>query len=175
MPDRRELLGALWKVHARRVYLSAFYILRNPNDAEEVCSEAFKRYIEAAPHDPEDISQKAVGFLMVTAKHIAIDIKRRQHRIRFEELVHEPAGSDTADIDHQLDLATLGQQLRNVLEFLPPPRRRIFEMRFLERASYAQISSALGMTEGAARKNVYDTCRFLQAKLSTWGDRRVDL
>src|SRR6201999_2637813 len=97
-------IDAVWRMESARVIASLTRIVRDVGIAEELAQDAL---VAALSQWPESgIPQNPGAWLMVAAKHRAIDHLRRNHRVerKHEELGREIEAQRQADVE-SLDVA----------------------------------------------------------------------
>jgi RNA polymerase sigma-70 factor, ECF subfamily len=86
------------------------------------------------------------------AKNTCIDLERRAYRQREHSL--GPAGYETEAGEQPGLAADASELLRRLLAGLSEPERRLIELVFVERLSYAEIATVLGVSEGTVKSRV---------------------
>jgi RNA polymerase sigma factor (sigma-70 family) len=108
--DARRATGAVWRLESARIIAGLTRIVRDVGLAEELAQDALVAALEEWPS--AGIPANPGGWLMLTAKHRAIDRLRRNDRLerKLEELGHEVAAqqemaafSGVADFDAVID------------------------------------------------------------------------
>jgi RNA polymerase sigma factor (sigma-70 family) len=108
--DARRAIEAVWRLESARIIAAVTRLVRDVGLAEELAQDALVAALEEWPS--AGIPANPGGWLMVTAKHRAIDRLRRNDRLerKLEELGHEVAArqemavfSGVADFDAVID------------------------------------------------------------------------
>jgi RNA polymerase sigma factor (sigma-70 family) len=146
--DRAERITNLTKQHGRMVFATAYRILGNAEDAEDVLQDVFLKVLGKwrSPLNPDKVRDWG-AYLRVTATRSAVDALKRKRKFRtttnveWIEQIEDPLGENprrTAMRRQQAD------QLRKALRALPKRESRIFALRHFEEFSYEQIAQHLG-------------------------------
>lgn len=136
---------ALYQRYVREIFGFAFNQLGRVQDAEDVTSEAFLRFVGAL--DEFDGRASLRTWLYAIARNCVRDHWRRQQRrpetvdLDVARLAQDPGDGD--DANHRA--TALG---RVVLDRLPERYRRVLTLRILEGRSIRDTAEAMGLREG---------------------------
>ena len=123
----------------------------NPEDAYDLVSEAFIRFVQTVCHDP----RAPRAFLYRIATNLRIDSLRRA-RAR----PTEPLSEETAD-DTDGPVRDEAAYLRELVGRLPEREQNLLLLRYWIGLSHQEVAQALDMPEGTVRRQ----CAELIAKL----------
>jgi RNA polymerase sigma-70 factor (ECF subfamily) len=141
--DQRAL-AALYDQMADRVYSLAFYILRNPDNAEEVTQDIFMKIWDRADQWDERKAKLSTWILAMT-RNAAIDRLRKEKR--------RPAVIDSP-FDKILQMEAVesdGHQLRTLLHHLPKEQQQAIYLNFFGGMSHTDIAEATGIPLGTIK------------------------
>jgi RNA polymerase sigma-70 factor (ECF subfamily) len=125
------------------VFRFALALTNDLSDADDVAQEAFLRLWRR--RESIDWSRPALGWLLITARRIAMDRFRRLARdLRLRAAPPLPAGLDATTVERFVDL-------RVQLVALTPTERTAILMSTAQGWSNEEIGSALGISAGAVR------------------------
>ncbi len=136
-------------------------LMGNESDAEDVGQDTWLRAHRAYGRLPPDGNARAWIYRIATNRALSA-LRRRQRRTRAEVAVEldalpgRPAGLESAVV--------LRAVARAVAE-LPPKQRAALVARRFHGLGYDEIGVTLGCSAAAARANVYQAIRKLQARL----------
>ena len=100
---RREALGEIYRLSKRAVYLSAFAVLRNKQDAEDVTQDAFVRVCEQiGRYKPKGTP---LGWICAIVKNLARTAIKKRKRFVPLESAEELAAEPLTDSSGILELA----------------------------------------------------------------------
>jgi RNA polymerase sigma factor (sigma-70 family) len=135
--------------------------LLGPADADDAWSETFLAALRMYPDLRPDSNVR--GWLVTIAHNKAIDILRRSAR----------APRPTADVSERRAAAVpagrgdpVDDDLVAALRRLPTKQRQAVVLRYLADLDYADVASALGSTQAAARRSAADGIAALRAALT---------
>ena len=125
--------------------------LVGPHDADDCYQETWLAALRAYPQLRDATNLR--GWVLTIAHRKAIDLTRRRAAISLVEEIPEQAhhGASLPDDD-------LWDQVRQ----LPTKQRTALALRYLADAGYEEISSVMGTTEDAARRNVHEALKRLR-------------
>ncbi|HYP08055.1 MAG TPA: sigma-70 family RNA polymerase sigma factor [Bryobacteraceae bacterium] len=141
------------------VLRTAYRILGNWADAEDVAQETFIRLHKHGLRFPNDIALKC--WLYRVAVNLCLD--RTRSRRRFEEVPETIACSTSVEADAIRDEQR--QTLMAALATLPPKERAAVVLREIEELSTAEVAEILGSTDGTIRSQVAKAIAKLRSTL----------
>jgi RNA polymerase sigma factor (sigma-70 family) len=123
-----------------------------PNDADDAYQETWIAALRAYPrlHDASNLR----GWVLTIAHRKAIDLIRTRKRqaVPVEDVPERPVAPN------ELPEEGLWERVRQ----LPDKQRTAIGLRFVADAAYAEISAAMGTSEEAARRNVFEGLKRLR-------------
>jgi RNA polymerase sigma-70 factor (ECF subfamily) len=163
----RSAFGQLVRAYERPVYNLTYRMLGSSAEAEDAAQETFLRaYSKLASYDPR---RKFVNWLLSIASHHCIDRLRRQKRapqLSLEEpLPPQWLASDSEPPDQVVDRKREREQVRRVLETLPPDYRAAIILRYWYGLSYAEIAATTESTESAIKSRLHRARRMMAGQL----------
>jgi RNA polymerase sigma-70 factor (ECF subfamily) len=141
----QQELEELFKEHYPMLYRTAYSLLGNAADAEDVPQTIFLRLLKSG--SPADMQKNAPGYLYRAAVNASFSIirsRKNQHITdgteNLEAAAHN-ARADSADEAHG--------RVTEILAHLDPEAAQILILRYLHNASDADIAKLLGTSRGA--------------------------
>lgn len=183
-PDDRELVNlakggdraafaSLLRRYERRVFSVANSILRNPDDAKDVCQEAFWKAHNAL--QSFDGNAQFYTWMYRITVNLSIDYlrKRRGDRVEFDDARAngEGAAADPTGISPRrlgfdparaLEDRELGEQLDRSLAQLSPAHRAVLVLREVEGLSYQEMSEVVGCSIGTIMSRLFHARKKMQ-------------
>jgi RNA polymerase sigma-70 factor (ECF subfamily) len=129
-----------------------------PEDAYDLLSESFLRFVKSVCKDP----RSPVGFLYRIAVNLHIDHCRRQQRC--------PELTDTGQVEQaraHTDDPDRRQLVRELVGRLPETEQNLLLMRYWIGMTHREIAAALGMAEGSVRRQAADLLKTLGKQLDS--------
>ena len=145
----RQEITAFYEKHHQRVYNTAWRILRNSDDAEEVMQDTLLKYIGRKDTTPLSDPQEG-AWLTRTCVRASIDRRREQRRrAGFLELY---AMDETEVQEEEISVEGLDvPTVQRAMEKLEEPYRLILNLVLLEGLDYEEISAFTGKKEVTIR------------------------
>lgn len=181
-PDRPAVLGALRAVrdgdanafadivvlYQRRLFGLALMVTRDPSGAEEVAQDAFVR---AFTHlDAYDRSRPFYPWLATIAVRLAQNWLVKRARLGLTQRVgaaSEPGSFATSLADPLTELISNedDRALWRLVSALPPGERTAIILHYRHGLSVAEIASALGVTAGTVKTQLFRARKTLRVRL----------
>jgi RNA polymerase sigma-70 factor (ECF subfamily) len=149
-------LASFYRQQADRLWRYLVARGSNPEDAYDLLSETFFRFIRSVCKDP----RSPLGFLYRIASNLQIDsFRRRQARPEQADTtqVEQLAGNET-DLDQQ-------QLVRELVGRLPDFEQNLLLMRYWLGMSHKEIAAALDIPEGSVRRKAAELLKVLGNQL----------
>ncbi|MBN2326396.1 MAG: sigma-70 family RNA polymerase sigma factor [Candidatus Omnitrophica bacterium] len=144
--ERIDWVTELSETYGRMVFSSAYKVLGNPQDAEDVLQEVFLKLLGGwGKRIKPDAVHNWGAYLRVTAVRCAVDLLRRKPNFRQESWdyvreIEAPGENSPRFLASQKQKAGF---LRQALNQLPERDSKIFAMRYFEDLSYDDIAGHL--------------------------------
>ena len=158
--------------HHKRLFMYAFQILRNREDAEDVVQDAFVRAYRAwEKMDPKPWGARLRGWLFKITLNVARNRLRRKQfaQVRIDELndSHSWHSSleDRSSPDTVLDQRTTFHLVEGAIRQLPPHLHQAARLRFIEEFSHPEIAEACAQPLGTIKSHVFRARLLLRAQL----------
>jgi RNA polymerase sigma-70 factor (ECF subfamily) len=173
----KEAYRQIVERYQRRLFLSAFEVLRNREDAEDVVQEALARSFFSLKSFRGGSS--LATWLQRIVFNLAIDLKRRVRRrggepVVFEEgvtIVSDSAveGSVRDNPEAWLRQKEHRERMMRVLDDLSDEHRQTIILREFEGLSYDEIARATGVSSGTVMSRLFYARKKLQSALAELG------
>src|SRR5215475_10511323 len=161
----RATIEAIFRIEQARIIAGLTRIVRDVGIAEELAQDALVVALKEWPIS--GIPDKPGSWLMVTAKHRAIDLLRRKKRLgrKLEELGHEIGAAVMPDLDAALDDEVGDDLLRLIFischPILPPEARVALTLRLLGGLTTVEIARAFLVAEPTVQQRIVRAKRTL--------------
>lgn len=137
------------------VFSTAYSVLNNVHDAEDVTQEVFaSAFRKGRLYNPERGSAKT--WLASVTRNRAIDrLRSKQRRNQLsEEIKEEPVTANWGESDDVEDQVRMGEEaamLRTAVMQLSPEQRQVIEMTYFKGLSQSEAAQALGAPLGTVK------------------------
>lgn len=152
----REAFTRLVEAYQIPIYNLAYRMLGDAREAEDAAQETFLRaYTRLATYQTD---KQFSSWLLAIASHYCIDRLRRR-RFTSLSLDELPFLDQVAGERNQPEEAVIRQEkqdeVRRMLDQLPPPYRAAVILRYWYELSYLEIAEVMGTTESAVKSRLY--------------------
>jgi RNA polymerase sigma factor (sigma-70 family) len=145
--------AAIFARHHQALFRYAQSILGNPEDARDTVQNTMLKMLAALPDEEREIALRP--WLFRIAHNEAISIARRRRE--------DPLAGDLESLTSgDQEVRMRAQAIIADLATLPEQQRSALAMRELNGLSHAEIATALGLSEAAAKQTVYAARKALQ-------------
>ncbi len=183
---QKEVFHKLIHPYERGIYLTAFSILRNQADAEEVAQEALLKAFEHLDQLRSD--EKFKNWLLLITVNEARMRLRKDHRNLFESIEEKAIEAEEGDfMPHQFadwrdvpfeayEKTEIRKAVLKALESLPQKYREVFLLRDVEHLSVEETSKVLGVSTAAVKTQLHRARLQMREQLAAvfgkrWSDR----
>lgn len=148
----------LTEKYANYIYRSAFGVLRNASDAEDVAQEALAQIFLSLPKYEGKGLKSWVARITVNK---AIDYKRKAYRKREFPFAEQPGAvleqmiDETAMTEQRVLRQERRLQVREMIAIMPDNYRMVVSAYYLENKSYQQIAAELQMQVKSVESRMY--------------------
>jgi RNA polymerase sigma-70 factor (ECF subfamily) len=159
----RVAFGQLVRAYERPVYNLTYRMLGDPAEAEDAAQETFLRaYTKLATYQP---GRKFVNWLLSIASHHCIDRLRRKNRAPQLSLDGPLPplwlASDAPQPEQVVNKKQMREEVRQVLDRLPPDYRAAIVLRYWYNLSYEEIAGVMDSTESAIKSRLHRARRMM--------------
>lgn len=163
----REAFMAVIRLYQRKVFVLAYSILRDREDALDAVQETFLRlYQKAGLYRPGSSFQ---GWILQIAKNVSIDSYRRRRRKKLDWETSTPVEEIPIAVeDRNGDSAAsdLRSAFARSVETLAERQRMVFVMRHYNELPFNEISEAMRISVGTAKSLHFKAVQNLRKRLA---------
>ena len=159
--DRDALITLLREIE-QHVYRTAYYILKNEQDALDASQEALIRIYTKITSYEEKAQFKTWVQRIVT--NICIDkFRRNKPTVSIDE--HELVFEDRANVEREVMTGYLAQDIQEAIQKLPEHHRLVIVLRYLQDLSYNEIADCLNLPLNTVKSYLFRARQQLQNML----------
>jgi RNA polymerase sigma-70 factor (ECF subfamily) len=164
----REIVQ-LFREHYQMLYRTAYSMLDNPADAEDVPQTIFLRLLRSGL--PPDLQRNPKGYLYRAAVNLSLNVIRSRKRQRITDgLEHLEIAIDTA---HSKAAEEIRQGLAEAIADLEPETAQMLLLRYVHNYSDADIAKFLGTSRGSVAMRLFRARARLKKLLrNSFGDKQ---
>ena len=164
----RQAFGILVQRYQRRVYATAFRVVGNHSDADDLMQEAFLRAYRAL--GSFDGRSDFFTWLYRIVVNLALNHLRRVQRHRESSLEDDqlPRGWDQegAELERQVEAKDLFVRVGRAIDELPPVYKITVLLAVVEELPHQQVAGILGCSEGTVAWRVNQARKLLRQRLA---------
>ena len=129
----------------RKLYRSAFHILGNAQDAEDMVQEAYLKLWQKRDELPPDINN-IEAYCVTLVKHLCYDKQRISQLDEDERSPEELTLTGKSNVAHEMEMKDEANQVMKLIHQLPEQQKQIMQMRDIEDRTYEEIEKVTGLT-----------------------------
>jgi len=154
----------LFRLHHKRVYAFAIYLLSSESQAEDIVQNVFMAVWNQ--RKTLQISTTFITYLFGIARHMVYDfIQRKIRQEAFVEFTLENNTDYSFITEETVLFHELEEQLMKHVGELPERRREIFRLSRIDGLSYKEISEKLGISENTVDSQIRHALNYLRNHL----------
>ena len=162
-----DALGELYDRFGRVAYGLAYKILQDATLAEDAVQEAFLQvWRGAGSYRPE--RAKASTWLLTFVHRRAVDLVRREQKLRTVPVVGEPHGADPGADDEAL-ASSRREIVQDALRRLPAEQREPIELAYYAGLTQSELAERLGQPLGTIKSRMFTGLQRLRVLLAEAG------
>lgn len=161
-----EKLERLFELYEKKMYGTAFQILRDVGQAEDAVQDAFIRVMSHLNQIKSPESEETKRFMIKVIRSAAIDIYRKNQR-EWEKVWYDPEDAlknQKAANDRELDLVENRYVIQRALLALDAKYREVLELKCYFGLSHREIAALLEVSEDTVAKR-YERAKKIAIKM----------
>jgi RNA polymerase sigma-70 factor, ECF subfamily len=174
---QQAALNELYDLTVAKLFGLARLILRNSADAEEVVCDTYAQIWESARRF-EAGRGSVLGWMLTICRSRALDLLRqRRSRARtaegFERESQVNEEGDHAGPEVLLQALQRGSSVQRAMAALPPVRRELVALAFLQGLSHQEIVERTGLPLGTVKSHIRRALTVLREELKIWDEHEA--
>jgi len=129
----------------RKLYRSAFQVLGNAQDAEDMVQEAYLKLWQKRNELPPDITNLE-AYCVTLVKHLCYDKRRISQLDEDGRPPEELSITSDSNVAHEVELKDETNQVLTLIGQLPEQQKQVIQMRDVEELPYEEIEKVTGLT-----------------------------
>jgi len=169
----------LFDSYNKEVYRTCYYMLRNAQDAEDVCHDVF---VTVFRQDWKRIENIRAWIMRITMNHCLNLLRKNQTKREKQPQVqwlHEHKAASIKSIDAVVLERETSAEWEKLLKQLPDKLLAVVTLRFIGELSVAEIADTLHIPQGTVKSRLHKALKLMRKKLeqnhSVWlkGEERL--
>lgn len=154
----------LYHVYSSHIYYFVYNTLFNKSLAEDITQSCFIKIWEKRAE--LDLSKNFSSYLYTIAKNLVYRESERQVQdAKYLTFIKELEGETTYTVEDDIHLEFMQKRIHELIEELPPVRKKIFILSRMKGYSNKEIATELSVSERTIETQIYRTLLFLKEKL----------
>lgn len=157
----RELFDA----YNKDVYRTCYYMLRNTQDAEDLCHDVF---VTVFRQDLRDVEHTRAWILRIAMNQCLNMLKRKQAQLKKQSqilLLHEQTTESVKSVDTIVLEKVAEEEWEGLFKQLPEKLMAVVTLRYIGELSLAEIAEALGIPVGTVKSRLHKALKIMRKKL----------
>ena len=150
--------------YQRPIYNAAFWILRRPEDANDISQVVFLKVAEQL--DEYDPRFKFFSWIYRIAVNESLNLLRRNGREQALDDEIDIPGPESADPERQASAAEVARRIRSALMKMKPTDRVVLMLRHFSECSYEEIGQILDLDQKTVKSRLFEARHRLRDLLS---------
>lgn len=167
----RNKLEEIYSTYYKDIYVTAYSILKDHYDAEDVIQDAILRISKNIHKISEVKCKKTRSYLVIIVRNLSFNVyNKRKGIIMLEhDEVKSLSNQEEILIEEQLLQMESSEELANCLERLHPPYADVLTLRYYYELEIYEIASNLNITENNVSVRIYRALEALKKILEEEG------
>lgn len=160
----REAYAVFYERHHMAMYLSAYHLLRDGEDADDAVQELFVMVWQHA--DRIEPTGNIKGFLYTALRNKILTAMSRTKYL--DEYINSYLAFEKQSINSTEEtvlVRELEQLLEEKISQLPPKMREVYRLSWSDQLSNREIAERMSISEGTVKQHKYQAIRLLRSKL----------
>jgi len=155
-------LRILFRETSSYVYPTAFRILNNKNDAEEVTLEVFTQVWEKASDYKPELSTPLSWILMITRSRSIDRLRKEKQKRKFELNIDFDTKSNTITPEKTSIFSEQQDMVKEALSKLNSNQKQVIELAYFKGFTQSEISEHLNMPLGTVKSTIRKSMSILR-------------
>jgi len=149
--------------YQRPIYNAAFWVLRKPEDANDVTQVVFLKVAERL--DEYDPRFKFFSWIYRIAVNESLNLVRRNGREEALDDEIDLPGPESSDPERQASAAEVAKRIRGALMRMTPNDRLVLTLRHFSECSYEEIGQVLDIDQKTVKSRLFEARQRLRELL----------
>jgi RNA polymerase sigma-70 factor, ECF subfamily len=155
----------LFDSYNKDVYRTCYYMLRNAQDAEDLCHDVF---VTVFRQEWRSVQHTRAWIMRITMNHCLNFLKRnqtRQEKRSQVQWIHEQTTASVKSVDTMVLEKIDTEKLEELLKQLPDKLMAVVTLRYIGELSMKEIAEILKIPVGTVKSRIHKALKIMRKKL----------
>ena len=149
--EERDLVTRLYNMYERKMYVIAYGILKNKQDAEDAVSESFIKLINNLDKVSDINSSKCKGFITIVVKNTAIDIYNK-HKKDIHSDIDEAYDLSGGDVEEDFLKGFDYESIHNAVNMLKDEYKQALTLKYFYDMKIDDIAKLMDISRSSVKR-----------------------
>jgi RNA polymerase sigma-70 factor (ECF subfamily) len=165
--DNMFAFDMLYKKYSKRLYKFAYYILKSPEESENIVQDVFLRLWENRNKVEKDSSVKYYVFTIAYNSAISI-IRKKARESQFIEYLKSLQDLNQEPVNIELEYHELTEKLEDIINHLPDRQKSVYLLHKVEGLKYSEIAERLNISVNTIENHMSRAFKTIRKKLGNY-------
>jgi len=165
--DNMFAFDMLYKKYSKRLYKFAYYILKSPEESENIVQDVFLSLWENRNKVEKDSSVKYYVFTIAYNSAISI-IRKKARESQFIEYLKSLQDLNQEPVNIELEYHELTEKLEDIINHLPDGQKSVYLLHKVEGLKYSEIAERLNISVNTIENHMSRAFKTIRKKLGNY-------
>jgi RNA polymerase sigma-70 factor (ECF subfamily) len=165
--DNMFAFDMLYKKYSKRLYKFAYYILKSPEESENIVQDVFLSLWENRNKVEKDSSVKYYVFTIAYNSAISI-IRKKARESQFIEYLKSLQDLNQEPVNIELEYHELTEKLEDIINHLPDRQKSVYLLHKVEGLKYSEIAERLNISVNTIENHMSRAFKTIRKKLGNY-------
>ncbi|WP_341300864.1 RNA polymerase sigma factor [Lysinibacillus sp. FSL H8-0500] len=155
----------LFDLYNKDVYRTCYYMLRNAQDAEDLCHDVF---VTVFRQDWKSIEHTRAWIMRIAMNQCLNLLKKKQTQLKKQhqvQLLHEQTAATIKSVDTLVSEKVAEEEWQELLKQLPEKLMAVVTLRYIGELSLTEIAATLNIPVGTVKSRLHKALKIMRQKL----------
>jgi RNA polymerase sigma-70 factor (ECF subfamily) len=165
--DNMFAFDMIYKKYCKRLYKFAYYILKSPEESENIVQDVFLSLWENRNKVEKDSSVKYYVFTIAYNSAISI-IRKKARESQFIEYLKSLQDLNQEPVNIELEYHELTEKLEDIINHLPDRQKSVYLLHKVEGLKYSEIAERLNISVNTIENHMSRAFKTIRKKLGNY-------
>lgn len=155
----------LFDKYNKEIYRTCYYLLQNPQDAEDACHDVF---VTVFQQDFQKITYIKAWLMRITTNHCLNLLRKNQHKREKQNQIrhlHEERNNSIKTPETIVEEKAAADDLKNMFNELPDKLLVVVTLRYINDLSITEIAEVLRIPAGTVKSRLHKAMKIIRKKM----------